>query len=67
MGMHGIGYTWREPGILLSLPIGWSGWWLDDRSRMNREIHVRFSEGLAVRRRWATRLIETAPNDTESE
>jgi len=67
MGMHGIGYTGRKPGILLSLPIGWSAWWLDDRSRMNREIHVRFSEGLAVRRRSATRLIETAPNDTESE
>ena len=29
---------------------------LDDRSRMNREVHVRFSEGLAVRFRWATQL-----------
>ena len=29
---------------------------LDDRSRMNREVHVRFWEGLAVRFRWATQL-----------
>jgi len=30
---------------------------LDDRSRMNREVHVRFWEGLAVRFRWATQLV----------
>lgn len=29
---------------------------LGDRSRMNREVHVRFPEGLAVRFRWATHL-----------
>ena len=35
---------------------------LDNRSRMNREIHVRFSEGLGVRFPWATRLIITGAN-----
>ena len=30
---------------------------LDNRSRMSREIHVRFSEGLGVRFPWATRLV----------
>jgi hypothetical protein len=27
-----------------------------DRSRMNREVHVRFCEGLGVKFPWATRL-----------
>jgi hypothetical protein len=30
---------------------------LDDRSRMNREVHLRFWEGLAVRFRRATQLL----------
>jgi hypothetical protein len=32
-----------------------------DRSRMNREVHVRFCEGLGVKFPWATRL-KNLPN-----
>lgn len=43
----------RQPALL---PIGRWDHRLDDRRRMNREVHVRFWEGLAVRFRWATQL-----------
>src|SRR5438094_1381458 len=59
------GTTLREPGVgctackLGSRTFSRIGLWyqrLDDRSRMNREVHVRFWEGLAVRFHWATQL-----------
>ena len=40
---------------------------LDNRSRMSREIHVRFSEGLGVRVPWATRLVALCRTRQEAE
>ncbi|MGA2465059.1 MAG: hypothetical protein ABSH06_12000 [Thermodesulfobacteriota bacterium] len=35
-------------------------WQLDDKSRMNRDVHVRICEGLGVKFPRATRLFRTA-------
>ena len=56
-GEHGNGCGGSAPANLTCLPIGRWRHRLDDRSRMNREVHVRFWEGLAVRFRWATQLV----------
>jgi|CXWL01.1.fsa_nt_gi hypothetical protein len=55
-GEPGNGCGGSMPANLTCLPIGRWRQRLDDRSRMNREVHVRFWEGLAVRFRWATQL-----------
>lgn len=45
------------PDSLTCLPIGCWCRRLDDRSRMNREVHVRFWEGAGVKFSRATQLI----------
>ena len=53
-GEHGNGCGGFEPANLTCVPIEHWRHRLDNRSRMNQEVHVRFWEGLMVRFRWAT-------------
>lgn len=55
-GEHGHGCGGFAPANLTCVPIGDWRHRLGDRSRMNREVHVRFWEGLLVRFRWATQI-----------
>jgi hypothetical protein len=55
-GEHDNGCGGFLPANLTCVPIGHWRHRLDDRSRMNREVHVRFLEGVVVRFRWATQL-----------
>jgi hypothetical protein len=53
---RGIGYDGFKPGSQPCLPTGSRMLRLDDRSRMNREVHVRFWEGVGLQLLCATRL-----------
>ena len=57
--MHGVGCAGLKPASRTCSPIGSWGLRLGDRSRMSREAHVRFSEGVGVRFPRATRPSES--------
>ena len=54
---HGNGWGGFIPDNLACMRIGRWGQRVDDRSRMNREVHVRFWEGVEVKFFRATQLI----------